>query len=538
MKNNAILTLFLFSCFFTQVKGDDLDSILIVLDQTIKNNTVYIAAKQQRIAAIKQMLNVADITSQQEYDINKKLYQEYKTFVSDSAIVYAKKNVLIAEELKNDNWLYESKLNLSMLCSVSGMYLEALDIQKSISVDRLPDRLKIYYYEACKELADFYSFNSEYHQKHTLYRDSILLLRDPESSFYKKLYAEKLHSSGNYLQAREIFVSLFKASEKESHWYGGLAYCIGATYKTEGNYEMQKKYFAISAISDLKNAVKQNVSLRELSVAFNETRDVERAYRYIQQSMEDAVFSNAYFRRMEVADYLPVVEKLYQQKIQMQNRNLTTMLIIIGVISLFLIVVIWYVCKQKNKLSAARKSLSEVNESLNELNVKVVGINKELSESNHVKEEYVGRYMDQSSFYLEKLEQYRRSLNRIASNGNMEELFRMLKSHQFLEDEIRDFYTNFDKSFLELFPDFVECFNALLEKDGRIVPKPKELLNTELRIFALIRLGITDSAKIATFLRSPASTIYTYRTKIRKRALYEKEEFEALVMQIGMIDNE
>ena len=162
-------------------------------------------------------------------------------------------------------------------------------------------------------------------------------------------------------------------------------------------------------------------------------------------------------------------------------------------------------------------------------------MNHTLSEANYIKEEYIGRYMDQCSTYLDKMDLYRRSLNKIAAAGRVEELYKAIKSSQFLEEEpLKDFYANFDMTFLQLFPNFVEEFNALLVEPMQ--PKQGELLNTELRIFALIRLGITDSTKIAQFLRYSVTTIYNYRTRVRNKALGERDEFEAKVMKIGKVE--
>ena len=161
-------------------------------------------------------------------------------------------------------------------------------------------------------------------------------------------------------------------------------------------------------------------------------------------------------------------------------------------------------------------------------------MNHTLSEANYIKEEYIGRYMDQCSTYLDKMDLYRRSLNKIAAAGRVEELYKAIKSSQFLDEELKEFYANFDMTFLQLFPNFVEEFNALLTEPMQ--PKPGELLNTELRIFALIRLGITDSTKIAQFLRYSVTTIYNYRTRVRNKALGERDEFETKVMQIGKVE--
>ena len=159
--------------------------------------------------------------------------------------------------------------------------------------------------------------------------------------------------------------------------------------------------------------------------------------------------------------------------------------------------------------------------------------NHSIAENSYLKEEYIGRYMDQCSVYLEKMDNYRRSLGKIAATGNVEELYKNIKSSKFIEVELKEFYTNFDNTFLQMFPTFVEDFNALLTNDERISLKTGERMNTELRIFALIRLGISDSVKIAQFLRYSVTTIYNYRTKVRNKAASDRNLLEQEVMKIG-----
>lgn len=197
------------------------------------------------------------------------------------------------------------------------------------------------------------------------------------------------------------------------------------------------------------------------------------------------------------------------------------------------------------KLSVARKELSMANEQLNELNHEMYRINIELkktnralSENNFIKEEYIGRYMDQCSKYIDKLDNYRRSLNKIASTGKIDELQKILKTTDFIENELKEFYNDFDTTFLQLFPNFVEDFRKLLIDDECLQLKSGQLLNTELRIVALIRLGITDSVKISHFLRCSLSTVYNYRTKMRNKAVCKREEFEEKIMLIGRINEE
>ena len=224
---------------------------------------------------------------------------------------------------------------------------------------------------------------------------------------------------------------------------------------------------------------------------------------------------------------------------QKHQQVLQIFLVVTSLLTLFLACAVWYVIRQVKKLARARQDLLAMNEELKLLNERLIEVNQRqhetndsLTEANHIKEEYVGRFMGLCSTYIDKLEGYRRMLNKQAASGKVEELYKTLKSSRFIDEELKEFYQNFDNSFLSIFPDFVKRFNELLPEEERIIPKQDERLTTELRIFALIRLGITDSAKIAGFLRYSITTIYTYRSKLKNRSLC-RDNFEEEVMKIG-----
>jgi len=110
----------------------------------------------------------------------------------------------------------------------------------------------------------------------------------------------------------------------------------------------------------------------------------------------------------------------------------------------------------------------------------------------------------------------------------------MTSSEQLKEDELQELLEHFDAVFLRLFPSFIDDFNALLRKDEKIIPADRNALNTDLRIFALIRLGIDESSKIAEFLHYSPNSIYAYRARIKNKATGNRDDFERQVKEIGM----
>ena len=228
----------------------------------------------------------------------------------------------------------------------------------------------------------------------------------------------------------------------------------------------------------------------------------------------------------EISKFYPIINASYQTREAQGKRQLMTYFLLISLLTLFLILSLAYVYRQMRKISAIREELVYTNACL-----------VQLSESNHIKEEYIAHFLDLCSTYINKLEDYQKSLQKKAMNKQLDELFKMLRSTRMVENEVEALYVNFDRIFLGLYPTFVKDFNALLQPEERIVLKSEDLLNKELRIFALMRLGVTDSVRIAAFLRCSLSTIYNYRTKVRNKALVPRDEFEGWVMRIGINRN-
>lgn len=529
------------------------DQVLRRLYGMMESKETFMSEKEGRISAIKMMLATPNISNLQQYEINLQLYNEYKTYISDSAIHYAKQNVELAGRLGDRYRMNESKLSLTSLYIISGLYVESLDILNQIDRSELTDNLLIYYYDSYKQLYRNYSFNnpnaSVYIAKSSLYRDSLLNVLNKESNHYRIVLAEKLFDENRLTESKQILEDLINQSEEENHEKAVLTYALATIYRDEGIVDKQITYFAISAICDIRNAIMENASMQALAVTLFEIGNIEKAYDCIKSSMEDAMFCNARLRTYEISQILPIIDSAYQERVRNQKSELQLFLYLVSLLSLFLIIAVIYVYRQMKKITRIRKELYHTNLRLNELNEdlqrtvdqlndtnkKMSDINDELSESNEIKETYIGHFLDLCSTYIDKLEKYRSTLNKKAVERKLEELFRMLKSHEMIDQELKELYSLFDNIFLHLYPNFVEEFNSLLVEEERFNLKPDELLNTELRIFALIRLGITDSSRIANFLRYSANTIYNYRTRVRNKAAVPRDKFESFVMKIGVI---
>ena len=523
------------------------DALLREIDGIIKNRQTYGAEKEARIADLKKLL-VEAASDEQRYGFCGRLFDEYRAYNLDSSFVYAQRKEELAHRLNKLDYLDDAAMNMAEVMGTTGMYKEALELLGKIDKKTLPDYLYGYYYHLYRTIyglmgdyAVTEKAKKEYYRMTDLYRDSLLQINASDSLGHALVMADKYIVHARYDEAIDMLMEYYSKPSLDDHAQAMITYTISEGYRLKGDKQGQKHYLALSAIADLKSAVKEYVSLRKLASLVYEEGDIDRAYNYLKCSLEDATLCNARLRTLEISQVFPIIDQAYQLKTKRQQQEMKISLICISLLSIFLLVAIFFVYKQMKKVAAARREvvdtntlLQELNEELHDSNSQLKEMNHTLSEANYIKEEYIGRYMDQCSTYLDKMDLYRRSLNKIAAAGRVEELYKAIKSSQFLDEELKEFYANFDVTFLQLFPSFVEEFNALLTEPMQ--PKPGEQLNTELRIFALIRLGITDSTKIAQFLRYSVTTIYNYRTRVRNKAVGERDEFEAKVMQIGKVE--
>lgn len=526
------------------------DSLLLKLDQAIKERPIYMEQKELKLVELKRLLH-RQIPDEERFAILGTLLDEYRSFNTDSALHMAEEREQIAIRLGNREYIDNARMNKADVLGMTGMYKEVMDLMRNIHIDRLPVDIHPYYYHIYRT---FYGLMADYavtaYEKKLYteltdkYRDSLLLVNKDNLLIHTLIQSDQYNVRNEYDKAIRLLTDYLALQKDYEHDVAICAYTLSESYRLKGDKEKEKEYLIVSAMADMKTAVREYISLRKLAVLLYQEGDIERAYSYVKICMEDAAACNARLRKLEILEIFPIINDAYQQKTEKQQEQMKWALVSISLLSLFLLLAIFYVYKQMKKVAAARREVIDANKRLKELNDELHLSNAQLKEANHsiaensyLKEEYIGRYMDQCSVYLEKMDNYRRSLGKIAATGNVEELYKNIKSSKFIEGELKEFYTNFDNTFLQLFPTFVEDFNALLADDEQISLKAGERMNTELRIFALIRLGITDSVKIAQFLRYSVTTIYNYRTKVRNKAAGDRDLLEQEVMTIGKSKN-
>lgn len=529
----SILIFIFFGVIGNTMKSKDFSSLSVsslirYLDETISKKESYVKQKVDRIDSLKHRLSLCG-SLDEKYAISTQLIMEYRSYKCDSAIKYVDESWKIAMHTNNFNQINQTMfLRANLLLSV-GMYQETLKILDSICVKELPqDLLKQYYH--CKEQTYFHlsnyagtsTYGKAYKQKSRFYIDSLLLISPRNSNEYMRLLARKSYNEGDVTKAKNILLEVLKSYSFGSHDYAVITSTLS---EMEASGEKKKKFLLLSAISDIMSAIKENKSLRNLAVELYSEGDIDRAYHYCTISMDDANFYNARLRSLETAQIQPIIEKAYRQKIQEQHHRLQNYLLIITGLFILLALFSFILYRQNKKLDKIKIKLQHSNTELSRLN-------SSLSESNRVKEEYVSRFMSLCSSYITSLKHYQAMVYSKIVTGKIEELKGMVSSSEVIELEIRQFYRSFDEAFLSIYPNFIIEFNQLLREEEHIKLPQNRCLIPELRIFALIRLGITDTERIATFLQYSTNTVYAYRTKIRGKAI-DKACFDKKILHIG-----
>lgn len=509
------------------------------LDEVMQKEHEY---HQNRLARIEQLKKKLIVNNQNiekiNFDIHYELYEQYRKFQSDSALTYILKCRTILGD-NNDSLRLKVNLDLASLYSTKGRYLEANEILNQISKDNIPKILLPKYYEAHVSFYSNYgqsNNNNIYYKKSELYRDSLLQHLDTNAISYHIETATRDIFANNRKDAINKLEYILAHKNNTGEYTALVSYLLGIAYKQDNNREKQKFFLLKSAIEDIKNANKDNASLQDLSNIYYDEENFNRSFRLIDKAIKDAIYCDVRYRIIEGTTFYPIISAAYQDRINTQNKKLILNLLLISFLSIILIAGIIFIIKQMNKLNAIKSELSDSNKQLLRLNRRIQKSNIELSEANHIKEEYIAQFFDMCSSYIEKIDLLRKSVLKKANNNQIKELIIDLKSAAVIDEEISELYHNFDTIFLSLYPSFIDDFNSLIRDEEIILPKKNELLNTELRIFALIRLGIDDSVKISSFLRYSLRTVYNYRTKVRNKAIGNREEFESLVKKIGNID--
>lgn len=531
--------------------NQELDSLIGALEKTMDNRAEFDAQKNNRIIELKKLLDKKGISKNQEFFINNQLIDTYFKYTLDSAISYLQLNIRLAQVLQDQDLLNQTNIVMADIMATTGKYFNAIEFLNEIDSNDIDENLRIPYYKALIKVYNelsFYSPFTDSNQKYSMqakaYTNLLIPYLNPQSDDYLSILEKKYRDERNLSNCLQVNSQRLEKSEIGNSAFSLIAYERSLLYQLEGNEEERMKYLCLSAISDIRASIKDNASLTELALVLYKRGDIDKANQFIKFSFEDAAFFNSELRFKNISEVLPIINDAYQIKTEKQQTKLRVLLMISSGLLVLLLIAFYFIVRQivndrakKEELSSINKQLKELNKDLACANDKLNIINNELSESNHLKEHYIGNFLSICSDYIYKLDQLNKRVNKQLANRKIEELFAETKSKKLIDAEIKEFYKNFDEAFLHIFPNFLVDFNKLLLDEEQIQLKSEERLNTELRIFALIRLGIKDSSKIAKLLRYSVNTIYNYRVKIKNNAKVERENFENEVMKIDAVKN-
>lgn len=530
------------------------------LDSVVQQRPVYDAMKRQRLSDLKKN-EVRQRTPHEIISFNSQVYDECYVFDSDSAISCVAQNLSIARQLGDETLVIEWTIKQSFLLAATGLLKESLDVIEHLNISNQPNAIKIAYYAQMNYLYSHFgqytgsgALQDHYVTLEHLYNDSIHNIITPDDPQY--LWHDMWYriNNGEQEELREPLRIKVELSSLRTRDDAMAAYALASVYRSVGQMDMFIRYLAMSGIADIRASNKDIASLQELAEILIDMGEISRAYTYMNVCLQT---SQEYHNRVRSVSIARVHDRILQEFLKRDVAQRQTLkysnYALIAVLVLLLVAIVLIVTnllrlnhsrkklhdanreliKSRSDISQANENLRQANENLKQVNEKIHKANEQLKESNIVKEEYVGYVFSICSSYISKLEEYRKDINRKAKAKMYNEILAMTEKQTVVQDELKEFYQNFDAIFLHIYPTFVEDFNALLDPEEQIVPRKGELLNTDLRIYALVRLGINDSVKISEFLHCSPQTVYNNRLKIRNKAIISKEEFNEAIKTLG-----
>lgn len=510
------------------------------LDSLLIHQPEIMAAKEAHIREIVNPLKTMQLTADQEYELNMRLYEEYLAFRFDSAYYYIQKNVEKQRLTGDVNRFAASAVRFAHILSVSGLFDKAQALLNEIEPGKLNDELRIAYYNQRVELNLYRSEMAQYSPYFTEYLDSARYYREllieiaPKTSFeYITNQGAYYSEHGNVDKAIQLYNDYLKSNTVFDRRYSIITSTLAYFYSLK-NYEQQhERLLLMSAINDTKLSITENRALCDLSEILLKRKDVKHAYTYLLQASADAQAYGTRLRTVQTARLTPLITKAYDMERTQAELRTQILLIILSAIALLLFILILFTLYLIYKRHRDNKKISEMNKELSRHNQEIQLMNSQMKESNRIKDEYIGRFLQLSSTLIYRGEERGKMLNRLARERKLEDLYTELKSQRFLNESIHMFHQNFDTAFLKIFPNFIEEVNRLMQPDKQFdISTDAGRLTTELRILALIRLGIDENQNIADILRSSLTTIYTYRSKIKARA-QSKDSFEDDIRKIA-----
>ena len=549
MKQLLFLLLMLMMPLLTQGKTDE-KKLLERIDYMIDNDQYYQDIKEKELKQLKQQALDAEDNKTRLLFLDS-IYRAYSAYRYDSAYAYMKRGLELAEKCKDSYYITLNQINQASVLSVRGFYGKAEVLLQTLNPETMPNKLKLYYYFTYAGLYNYlesYAKNSDYaeefrtQKKH--YMDLLLQNFNEDSRnnvYYNYLLGERIYiDEPTSRKSLTHFLKAMKMSPAKSRIHAMSAYGAARYYKLTGQFDLYEKYLVEASVSDGLCQLKETVALQKLAYYLfkKDENNSKLAAKYIQHSMEDAQFFNNQLRMMEISNILPVIAAANQQAAERSRARILTGFITVSAALIIIIILAFVNNRQKNKLKKNKQEIEEqnrkqieMNDQLSEMNNQLTELNQQLIETNIKRETYLRLFMDISAAYISKLADYRKLVSRKIKANQAADLLKSLNTHKMEEEETQMFYNRFDKAFMELYPGFVTELNKLLLPESQLEVPTTHTLTTETRIYALMRLGVTDSQEIATLLHYSTQTIYNYKSGMRAKAI-NRDTFESDVNRL------
>ena len=549
MKQLLFLLLMLMMPLLTQGKTDE-KKLLERIDYMIDNDQHYQDIKEKELKHLKQQALDAEDSKTRLLFLDS-IYRAYSAYRYDSAYAYMKRGLELAEKCKDSYYITLNKINHASILSVRGFYCKAEDLLQTLNPETMPNKLKLYYYFTYAWIYNYWEsyaknsdFAEEFRTQKRHYMD--LLLQNfkedrKNTANYNYLLGERIYiDEPTSRKTLTHFLKAMKMSPAKSRIHAMSAYGAARYYKLTGKFDLYEKYLVEAAVSDGLCQLKETLALQKLAYfLFKKDEDNSKlAAKYIQHSMEDAQFFNNQLRMMEISHILPVIATANQQAAERSRARILIGFITVSAALIIIIILAFVNNRQKNKLKKNKKEIEEqnrkqieMNDQLSEMNNQLTELNQQLIETNIKRETYLRLFMDISAAYISKLADYRKLVSRKIKANQAADLLKSLNTHKMEEEETQMFYNRFDKAFMELYPGFVTELNKLLLPESQLEVPTTHTLTTEIRIYALMRLGVTDSQEIATLLHYSTQTIYNYKSGMRAKAI-NRDTFESDVNRL------
>ena len=523
------------------------DPLLERLDATLEMKETYQGYFKERIAVLNDVL-AEQSDPEQIYNIRKRLALAYKPNSFDSTLNFLLSNRALAASEGDRLKEMEADFMLVEAYTKAGYHFEASEILGGYSAESVPEEMLQAYYSAAHcfngETMAYTSSDALYAEKEAQrdhFRTLVLQMIEEGTLYWYDLKREEAEASGDVLKSREYARKMIECTEVNTPDYARAAYFYAHTFRKEPQNPERQEWLIRSAIADVMCATNDYASLNEISRMLFERGDIDRAFKYLaDHCMTDALAYNGKLRAWQISQFFPEIERAYQAKHARQTRRMAgVMAVAVGLLIILLLLMIFIFKRQqildsmRRKLQESYLQIDERNHDLVAINSRLKSLNAQMQEADKVKQEYIALFLGIVSENISKTRQYSNRVLKYIRQGNTKALVEEIEQMPPIDDDILEFYKMFDETFINLFPDFVERFNELLVDGAAIIPKGEDILTPELRIFALIKLGITDSSKIASLLHYSVNTIYNYRAKIKNKARGSRDEFEAAVRNIG-----